>query len=769
MPRLFLAILLSIVLLISLALTGNGDAIDVLNIQDDTAMPAGELSGAHTLGQTFVAHQPNLHSIELRWIVGNDVQFTGASQIILHLRRANESADVATAALPLSSLQHNHFARFDFPPISNSQDQPFYFFLDASHANLTRGFVSVWASGEDIYPDGALVVDGLPTNRDLAFRTYSRPTAVTLIATAVQSLIVNIEPLTLGIFAPFVVGLALLFIANQAGASLIDIFVKANALGLALLSASVLVVVKFGIVAQWLIIATIFLLAAIVWRKRRPTRWQFLPLTGTQTILSFIALVALGVNLLQMRDVPVPLWVDSPSHAAAIDALLHRTLQLDVFYHLGFHSVAAWFTQLAGISIPSAMLLLGQWTLVLGGLALFALSKKLTHSDFAGIASAVCVWFLAPTPAYFVTWGRYPLLLGIALLPIALLLTIEFLEQTEFDWGAFALAVLMCAGMILAHLRLAVPFVTFIVFYLLLCGENTRALRRTLLLAAMGALGGVAWFAAFLLSGTGWQEILTRNANGIDLIDVPTALAVLQTQHGALVWIISLIGLLVLLMKRNPNAFLIGAWSLATFLIAFVPLGSLLAAPSFVLLLAFIPASLILGEMIAALTLPGKIEKVVLATLVGIALIGADSMQSIINPATVLFTSADQAAMEWLTQHTPGDARVLVNSFEWVGDIYIPSDGGIWLTQQTGRRAIALDANSAKVHDNPAELAHWLEQTQVAYIYLGRRAGILNKTQFACQPDRYTPIYYRDGIAIFAVKNNRAESSPIQLPFACPP
>jgi hypothetical protein len=751
MPRLILTVLLGIVLLIALALTGNGDAIDVLNIQDDTAIPAGELSGTHTLGQTFVAHQPNLHSIELRWFVSNDVQFAGASQIILHLRRANESTDVATATLPASSLQHNQFARFDFSPIADSQNQAFYFFLDASRANLMRGFVSVWASGEDIYPDGALIIDGLPTNRDLAFRTYSQPDALTLIATALQSLIANIEPLTIIIFAPFVLGWALLFIANQTGASLIDFFAKANALGLALLSASVLLVYKFGTIAQWLIIATIFLLAAIVWRKRRPTLGQFAPLTGTQSILLLLALGALGVNMLQVHNVPVPLWVDSPSHAATIDALLNRNLQLDVFYHLGFHSVAAWFTQLAGVSIPAAMLILGQWTLTLGGLAMFALSKKLTGSEIAGIASAICVWFLAPTPAYFVTWGRYPLLLGVALLPIALLITIEFLERPKFEWGAFALAALTCAGMILAHLRLAVPFAAFIGFYILLRVEDARVLRRTLLLAAIGVSGAIAWFAAFMLSGTTWQEILMRNANGIDLIDAPTAIAVLQTQHGTLVWVLSIIGLLVLLMKRNPNAFLIGAWSLATFLIAFVPLGSLLVAPSFVLLLAFIPASLVLGEMIAVLTLPGKIEKVVLATLVGVAFIGAYSMQAIVNPATVLFTSADQAAMEWLPQHT-------------VGEIYIPSDGGIWLAQQTGRRAIALDANSAAVRDTPAGLARWLDENQIAYIYLGRRAGILNKTQFACQPERYTPVYYRDGIAIFSVGKSDAR---VRLPVAC--
>jgi len=762
MKKFLVSLVLNVGLILLIALTGNADAIDFSNIQDNAAVPAGDLSGASTIGQTFVFHYPDLHSIHVRWIASSDLAHTNDSRVILHLRRADETIDLVTASLPLSELHHNDFAKFSFPPIADSQNRSFHFFVDVSQATITRGTISIWASGEDIYPDGTLWLNDVQTDRDLAFRAYYQPDAVTLIETALRLLVVNLGTLVIVIVTPALLGLALLSITRQSGETFIETFVPANGLGLALLSAYALLVLQFGLATIWLVIVGLFLLAGSIWLAQRSIK---LPrYNSTQSILIALAILSMGTGLLQVRDLPVPLWVDSPAHASLVAAILQFDRQtLGNFYHMGFHSVVAWFAQSSGIAIPTLMLVFGQWLITLAGLSLFALSKKLTGSDVAGIASAVCIWFLSPTPAYFITWGRYPLLLGVALMPLAILFALEFIEHEKFDAGLFFLSALACVGMTFAHLRLTVPYATFIVIYLLVHTRHPNAIRRAAFILISSILSGVAWFTTFLLSGKSLQDILAQNAAGVDMVDVSTAIAVSLTQHGGFVWVIAAIGALVLVWSRRRNGLVIVGWSIVTFAVAYAPFTRSFITPSFLILLGFMPASLLIGEFVRVIS---SQRAIVFTTLIAISLVGAYSMQTIVNPATVLFTTADQKAMAWLKQNTPNNARILANSFAWFGDNYQPADGGIWLAQQTGRPTVFLDAGSESLRASPDKLARWIEAQHITYIYLGRRAGILDKTQFVCQPEKYTPLYYQDGITIFGVRPG-IDQTAITLPFDC--
>ena len=55
------------------------------------------------------------------------------------------------------------------------------------------------------------------------------------------------------------------------------------------------------------------------------------------------------------------------------------------------------------------------------------------------------------------------------------------------------------------------------------------------------------------------------------------------------------------------------------------------------------------------------------------------------NPTTVLVTEADMAALDWITENTPPEARFFINTTYWQEGVYRGVDGGGWLLPYTGR------------------------------------------------------------------------------------
>ena len=55
---------------------------------------------------------------------------------------------------------------------------------------------------------------------------------------------------------------------------------------------------------------------------------------------------------------------------------------------------------------------------------------------------------------------------------------------------------------------------------------------------------------------------------------------------------------------------------------------------------------------------------------------------------TVLVTKDDLAALAWVRENTPADARFFINTTHWLSGVYRGSDGGGWLLPYTERWAI---------------------------------------------------------------------------------
>ncbi len=735
----------------ALVFAGTAAVVEPASVQDHAAIPAGALTRGQTRGQTFVFRAPRLSAIQVRWAVADDFAFAPQSRVTFHLRAPASAFDLATVSLPLDQIRHNDFATFEFTPIPDSQDRAYSFFLDAEQAEITRGWFSVWASDADALPDGALTINGEPAGNDLVMRAYFAPDGALAWAALRDTL--GREPLAAGITVLIwlVPGLALLWLAGDLGKHpLGETVARASGLSLAALSAASLVTLGWGSGAYLGLLALSG--GALILRARaRPAPVNRVRATAPDWVLLALATLALAISFIQLWNLPAPLWVDSPTHAAYIKTFLDSgRLPLASIYHLGYHSIVALLVQLSGASIPQAMILVGQLLVTQTGLTTFLLCQRLTGSAVAGVISASVIWFLCPTPTYFVTWGRYPLLLGAALLPLALLAASEWIESPRFNARAFFFAALTFVGLAFAHIRLVAFYAVFVALDFGFASWRVRRgatfARRVFGLAGIALLVGAIWLGVLFGNQISVEAILAFNA-GAPQIDLATALAVMRSYWGDWVAALAAIGGGVALIRKSASG-----WRL---LIGSALLGGIACgasewiAPSFLVLMAFLPMAIWIGDLASRLTFKRAI--LVLGVLVSLA--GAREMLTIVNPATILYTRADAAAADWLARNTPGEARVLVNSFLWYGASYLPADGGGWLPYTAQRAIEFLDATSAPAQVDADALAPWLAARGITHIYLGQRAGILRVENFARQPERYTLVYDRAGIKIFRVRN----------------
>ncbi|MCX7840113.1 MAG: hypothetical protein N2559_11755 [Anaerolineae bacterium] len=504
-----------------------------------------------------------------------------------------------------------------------------------------------------------------------------------------------------------------------------ETYARASGLALAALSAIALFGVSAGVAA---VVALMVL--TLTWRPSPHVQ------LGETLALMGLVILAVGVSVIQFADLPAPLWIDSYRHAADIHAILSRDFApLERVYHFGFHYLVAWTVRLTGMSIPAAMIFVGQVIIVQIGLSFFAFGKHLTSSTIVGLACAVCVWFLTPTPMYFLTWGRYPLLLGIAILPIALIAAMDWLDAPRFDWRASLLALVTLAGLASAHLRLLAFYVVFIAIYAVWRRTPARRLGVPALVLIVLGVGGVA---LAIRQPDGVHNLVTVLTfwSGISL---DTALAILRSHYGVWVWLAAACGLGIAIAQRRAHTLIIVAWFIALVLCAtlFTLLGIPLLEVPIVLLMVFFPAAFLVGELARVWHERARHRRFLVSLEMTVALcivlLGAREMLTIFNPITILFTRADERAMRWIVTNTPTDARFLVNTFEWYPTVFVPSDGGAWIPYFT-QRAIVTSPSESFTH-----------------VYLGRREGIWRARDFA-DPTRYVLVYDNDGVRIWQVK-----------------
>jgi hypothetical protein len=513
----------------------------------------------------------------------------------------------------------------------------------------------------------------------------------------------------------------------------------------------------------------------------------------------FLLGMAIAWRLYQARDLLLPAWVDSQHHYLIVRVILEEGglphdlspyLPVPFYYHYGFHALAALFTALSGLPIGDAMLLLGQVLNAAIGLSTYALGKTLWRNWRPALAAALLVSFATRMPAYYLSWGRYTLTVGMILLPLAMGLALEICRG-KVRWGSTLTLALLTAGILLSHYFAALLLAVFLVLLVLVhLVQGRRRLPQAFMQVSWlinSALAGLLMAAPWL-----WRVAhYSASRPGIDS-NLPESLEMVITGGGGnYVWQLlgpasnhwlllpAGLGLVIALILQRRVSFAL--WSLALAALA-LPWGLALRPfrPDHFAIVLFTPITLLGGWLLwlAARWVGGRLKRRwVTAALLGFMVTGwiawgFPKLRNIVNPVTVMVTAADIDALDWVAENTPEDARFFINTAHWQGGVYRGVDGGGWLLPYTGRWALVptvfygFSPDAAYI----VELRDWgqaasqvstcsedfwrlVEEAELDWVYLRTGVGSLQPGGLAgCEG--IAEAYRNEEVFIFSVKKN---------------
>jgi len=426
--------------------------------------------------------------------------------------------------------------------------------------------------------------------------------------------------------------------------------------------------------------------------------------------------LTIALRLYQARDLLLPNWVDSQHHFLIIRAILKKGglpsdlspyLSAPFYYHYGFHAVTAAFTALSGLEIGEVMLLFGQVLNAAISLSIYVLGKALWQDWRPACAAALLVSFATRMPAYYLSWGRYTLVIGLVLLPLAMGYALTEFKKSR-PWFSIASLALLTGGLLLSHYFLALLLGAFLIILavvtLLSKRERFLSSLKQVSWLAVGAVLGLVLAAPWLI-----RIIKFSTLNVGVQSSLPESLEYILTGSGDGHYIWQLlgplsnhwlllpagIGLMLGIIQRKRFPFAIWSSFLALLALPWSFTVKPFRADHFAIVL-FLPVSLWVGWLFwrVGLICQKRLSQrwvafLLIALLVGVWVIWSFPVSSdIINPVTVLVTPDDIDSLEWVKENTPQDARFYINTTYWLNNTYRGVDGGGWLLPFTGRWAV---------------------------------------------------------------------------------
>ncbi len=622
---LFFSLLLSAVLL-----SGCAEIPDV--VQSRYSEPVGEIRGARTVGQTFVAHQDGLSRID---VLLATYARKNTHSVTFRLKRSPDAGDdIAAITFSAAKVKDNAFHQFTFAPIPDSKGQAYFFVIESPQSSPGNA-ITIWHDPGDAYDEGAMVVDGQATDGDLAFRTYYGRLGD--LASDVRSgLDLGLALLVLAALLFTLPGSALLVLL-PAGEDfdLVQRLILSVGLSVALFPLLLYGSTNLGFRLDRTKAAGLLVICGVVFcwglyraKRRSPELVRGVPAAGSlcepedpqqvgdsyqrprpgvhhgvksspagawffqhgglaPCLLAFVFALSLAVRLLMIRGMPYPAWSDSYHHTiisqmiaegGAIPQSYRPYIPLDTFaYHFGFHSTVAFFHWITGLGIPQAVLVVGQILNALSVLSIYLLARYLTEDRWAALASALIVGLLSVMPAYYVNWGRYPQLGGQVVFPVAAVLTLKCLAAARLDYRGLISTALAASGLFLTHYRVVLFYALFVVVYLFCQSwsyrrEIRKVVRlwlRAFLLAALSLIVVAPWLR--LLISEFAAKIQQAPAHGFELDAAYNLISwdiILSLGLRPGVLIMAALGALWGLWRRDKRAVLVAVWTVSLFALA---------------------------------------------------------------------------------------------------------------------------------------------------------------------------------------------------------
>lgn len=505
----------------------------------------------------------------------------------------------------------------------------------------------------------------------------------------------------------------------------------------------------------------------------------------------------------QARDLVFPNWTDSQHHVLIIRKIIENgglpsTLEPylpgSFYYHFSFHAVTALFSVLSGLSVEASTLLLGQVMSACIGLSIYALAKAIGKDWRIGIIAGFLATFVTKMPGYYLSWGRYTLLIGSLIMPVAMA-EAETLKRDAVKWWKGLGLLLMVAGTLLSHylsaFLLAIYFVLYGLEWLIESIKAKKAdwghLLIILLPSSIALLASSRWYirvlrysASFIRTDLHIPEGgLAINPNQLEYLK-----SILGPDMAYSLLLMAFLGLVWAMFKADWRKF--GIWSLLVVLFT-LPVGIMIFSfrSDYYGLVLFVVLSILSAALLVWIYdfIQARIKRKLLFTSLSLALLlafiawGAWNNREAVNKNTVLVTKADIHALEWVKSHTPEDSRFYVNTVSWGYGLFRGTDGGGWLLPTAGRWSLApttfypygLDEPEAKVWTGWAQSASmfsacdeefWelVEEANLNYLYIRRGTSGLQPAELqTC--DRLRKLYDNDSIQIWFIEPPIEETS----------
>ncbi len=485
-------------------------------------------------------------------------------------------------------------------------------------------------------------------------------------------------------------------------------------LALIILIAELLFLFRVNItIAILLLFLFIFIILAILGFIKHGFRFQRKYLPHLIIGLIFFSLT-LFLRFYQARELLLPNWVDSQHHYLIVRVILENGglpdnlspyLEGPFYYHFGFHAVTALFTAISSMEIGDAMLLLGQVLNAAVSLSIYALGKTLWRDWRPAAIAALLVSFVTRMPAYYLSWGRYTLLTGLVLLPLAMSFAITMLRKPRPWRHTLSLAVLT-SGLLLSHYfaasLLAIFLILLTIAHMLPRMKNwakaAAALLPIFLGAVLGLLLALPWLLRVLQFYPGQPKVsaaLPESLDGLINGDIGYIWQLLGPTSNHWLLLVAGIGVILGVIHKKNLGFVL--WSMLIALMS-VPWGIRFNPfrPDHFVIISFLPLVLWAGYLVwqAGLLLrkvSGKhwLELAMISLfLMGWIAWSFPLSTNIVNPVTVMVTEDDIAALNWIRENTPEDARFYINTTHWQNGVYRGVDGGGWILPYTGRWAL---------------------------------------------------------------------------------
>jgi hypothetical protein len=750
-------------------------AVSILSLSNGLEMRAFEqhLSDKSTgdldttmIAQSFQSTRNNLNRVDLQ--VATIYTLPHSAEFSLVKGDGPGGQVVYRNTLDTASFADNPFLEFQFPPVAGSEGITYTLVLTSAGVPLNRS-VGLRYNSFDVLSSGKMYTDQGAQRGDLDITTYYHYGLQDALVDAGTTLTEGLLPLLSWALLLMLPGLALLVwlpstlttgqrVLAAPGVSLLTlplIFLVTRAISLPMSGGPI-----------WLLLGlclALIVVAAV--RSGQPLSVATFDAAGVAfwSLLVVVFALTIYLRMLPLHDLQAGLGLDAYHHTliaqmfvqhGGVPANYEPFAPLASFtYHFGFHALAASIAWLTGQTSPTDMLKLmpvaGQVATGLPALTLTLFGWKVFGNRWAGLLAGALAGLVSIFPAYYVNWSRYTQGLGLALLPVAIVLFLEVVQRpvraipvggdpgsaSAITWqatlrqsGPYLLGVIGAVGLFLTHYRIAIVFAAFVALYLagrLLADLRAKAktreavapIRRTLVLALLTVTALSPWLVN--LAQNFRSHLIGRDSTTLQkYYDLAPISGLLTHWSMLLMLVLAIVGLSVALQRRQWLVLLAGLvwvplaiWS-NPYIFDWIAPGLRLPYAGYldvttVAESAWLPLAMLagyalaegirlfiaLGNVWSSARLGLRLWQMPASALMGITLAVAGVAVALPIVTNLdrkdYIASADEQAMVWMRDNLPRNSYVLVNpfAFPWAPTTVYGSDAGMWVPLVAGLSA----------------------------------------------------------------------------------